>query len=155
MENFKIFGQKAFDMYSKYKESGFDTDSLKEYSEYTCVIVGLEKFKTMLGSEFDGAYSGLVSMVKGMPKISFVIIDSCDNIKKSEFASWYKDTVSGTKGTWVGNGMGTQYTLKSTLTARVLSAKLDKNFGYYVDGNTTVLLKFISEPGEEDEYETL
>ena len=155
LDNFKIFGQKAFDMYNKYKESGFDENSLSEFSEYICVIVGLEKFKTMLGSEFDGAYSGLVSMVKGMPKVSFLIIDSCDNLKKNEFASWYKDTITGTKGTWVGNGMGTQYTLKSTLTARVLSAKVDKNFGYYVDGNTTVLLKLISDPGEEDEYETL
>lgn len=53
--------------------------------------------------------------------------------------------------------MGAQYTLKSTLTSRVLSTKIDKNFGYYVDGNTTVLVKFISEIGEEESetYETL
>jgi hypothetical protein len=37
----------------------------------------------------------------------------------------------------------------------VLAAKLDKNFGYFIDGNTTVLIKVPSEVGEEDDYETL
>jgi len=83
-------------------------------------------------------------MIKGMPKVHFIIIDTADNLKKREFDSWYKDTISGTKGIWLGNGMGAQYTLKSTLTSRVLSTKIDKNFGYYVYGNTTVLVKFIS-----------
>ena len=155
LDNFKKFGKFVFDVYNKYKEAGFDTSVLSEYGEYVCVIVGIDKFKNMLGSEFDGAYSGLLSMIKGMPKIHFVIIDSADNFKKREFDSWYKDTISGTKGIWLGNGMGSQYTLKSTLTSRVLSTKLEKNFGYYVDGNTTVLVKFISEQGEEDTYETL
>ena len=155
LDNFKTFGKQVFDMYTKYKDSGFDVESLKEYGEYICFIVGIDKFKNMLATEFDGAYSGLVSMIKGMPKVRFVIIDSSDNIKKREFEPWYKDTVSGTRGVWVGNGMGTQYTIKSTLSSRVLSAKLEKNFGYYVDGNTTVLVKLISEMGDEEVYETL
>lgn len=157
LENFKVFGKFAFDMFNKYKEAGFDSNSLDEYNDYVCFIVGIDKFKNILGSEFDGAYSGLLTMIKGMPKVHFVIIDTADNLKKREFDSWYKDTISGTKGVWVGNGMGTQYTLKSTLTSRVLSAKIEKNFGYYVDGNTTVLVKFITEIGEEEieTFETL
>lgn len=155
LENFKVFGKFAFDLFNKYKEAGFDTNSISEYGEYVCVIVGVDKFKNMLGSEFDGAYSGLLSMIKGMPKIHFVLIDSADNFKKREFDTWYKDTITGTRGIWIGNGMGSQFTLKSTLTSRVLSVKLEKNFGYYVDGSTTVLVKFISEIGEEEIYETL
>lgn len=155
LDNFKIFGKFVFDIFNKYKEAGFDTNSIAKYGEYVCIIVGIDKFKNLLGSEFDGAYSGLLSMIKGMPKIHFVIIDSADNFKKREFDPWYKDTISGTRGIWIGNGMGSQYTIKSTLTSRVLSTKLEKNFGYYVDGNTTVLVKFISEVGEEEVYETL
>ena len=155
LENFKTFGKFVFDSFNKYKESGFDVNSLKEQGEYVCFIIGFEKFKNILGSEFDGAYSGLVSMIKSMPKIHFVLIDTCDNFKKREFDSWYKDTISGTKGIWIGNGIATQYTLKSTLSTRILGVKLDKNFGYYVDGNTTVLVKYISELGDEEVYETL
>ena len=155
MDNFKKFGQIAFDMNTKYKDSSFDPNSLKDEKERVCVIVGLEKFKTILAGEFDGAFSGLVSMLKGMPKVSFIIADTCDNMKKHEFEAWYKDTLSGTKGVWVGNGISGQYTLKSALSSRLLSAKIDKYFGYYVDGNTTVLVKFISEAGETEEYETL
>jgi hypothetical protein len=156
LDEFKSFGKFVFDSFNKFKESGFDPNSLKDQGEYVCFIVGLEKFKSVLGSEFDGAYSGLLSMVKSLPKFHFILIDTCDNFKKREFETWYKDTVSGTKGIWLGNGMGTQYTIKSSTPARLLSAKLDKNFGYFVDGNTTVLVKVISETGEtEENYETL
>ena len=155
LDNFKAFGKTIFDMYSKYKDSGFDVESLKDDPSYVCVIVGIDKFKTLLGGDFDGAFSGLLTMVKGMPKVSFVIIDTADNIKKREFEGWYKDTLPGTRGVWVGNGVANQYTLKSTLPSRVLSAKVEKDFGYYIDGNTTVLVKLISEVGEEEVYETL
>ena len=155
LDEFKAFGKFVFDSFNKFKESGFDPNSLKDQGEYVCFIVGLEKFKSVLGSEFDGAYSGLLSMVKSLPKFHFILIDTCDNFKKREFDAWYKDSLSGTKGIWIGNGMGTQYTLKSTLSSRILSTKLEKNFGYYIDGNTTVLVKFISELGDEEIYETL
>ena len=155
-ENFKSFGKIVFDAFEKYKAAGFDAGALADQAETVCFIVGFDKFKNVLGTDFDSAYGGLVSMVKAMPKFNFILVDTCDNFKKREFESWYKDTVSGTKGIWLGNGMGTQYTIKSSTPARLLSAKLDKNFGYFVDGNTTVLVKLISETGEtEDNYETL
>ena len=153
---FKTFGKIAFDAFEKYKAAGFDAAALNDQPETVCFIVGFDKFKNVLGTDFDSAYGGLVSMIKAMPKFNFILVDTCDNFKKREFETWYKDTVSGTKGIWLGNGMGTQYTIKSSTPARLLSAKLDKNFGYFVDGNTTVLVKVISETGEEEEnYETL
>jgi len=151
---FKEFGQIVFNMFNKYKEGNFDETVLNDSGEYVCVIIGIDKFKTVMGSEFDGAYAGLISMIKGMPKVSFVILDTCDNLKKNEFAQWYKETLTGTKGIWLGEGITSQYSLKSTLSSRVLNVKLDKGFGYYIDGNTTVMVKFITESGEE-EYETL
>ena len=154
-ESFKKFGKLVFDMFEIYKNSGFDANSLKDKEEYVCFIVGVDKFKNVMGDAFNGAFSGLLSMIKGMPKVHFVFADTSDNIKKREFEQWYKDTVSGIKGIWLGNGMSSQYTLKSSLPLRVLSANLDKNFGYYVDGNTTLLVKFLSADGTEEEYETL
>ena len=155
VENFKTFGKLAFDTFEKYKASGFDAESLKDQTEAVCFIIGFDKFKNVLGGDFDTAFGGLATMIKTMPKVNFVLVDTCDNFKKREFETWYKDTISGTKGIWLGNGMGTQYTLKSTLSSRILSTKLEKNFGYYIDGNTTVLVKFISELGDEEIYETL
>ncbi len=152
---FKQFGKFVFDMYDKYKNGGFDPESIKEYGEYVCIIVGIDKFKNVLGDEFNGAFGGLLSMIKAMPKVHFIFIDTVDNFKKNEFDGWYKDTLSSTRGIWIGNGIASQYTLKSTLPSRVLSAKVEKNFGYFIDGNTTVLIKVPSEVGEEDDYETL
>jgi hypothetical protein len=158
LDNFKNFGKLAFDTFEKYKQAGFDAGALNDQPESVCFIIGFDKFKNVLGTDFDNAFAGLVSMIKTMPKFNFVLVDTCDNFKKREFETWYKDTISGTKGMWVGNGMGTQYTIKSTTPARLLSAKLDKNFGYFVDGNTTVLVKYISDMGDgssTDTYETL
>ena len=51
--------------------------------------------------------------------------------------------------------MGSQFLIKSTLTSRALSVKVDNTFGYFVDGSVTVLMKVITEVGEEDQIETL
>ncbi len=152
--NFKEFADTVSKMYDEFEGSGFDENSLSKYSDYVCVIIGIDKFKTLLGADFNPLFGDLISRIKTMPKVHFVIIDVVDNIKKQEFDSWYKALFNGTRGTWIGNGMGTQFTLKSTLSTRVLSAKIPEDFGYYVDGSTTVLIKTITEVGEE-EYETL
>ena len=66
----------------------------------------------------------MINKIKAMPKVYFVFIDAVDNLKKQEFESWYKTLFNGTRGTWIGNGLGTQFTLKSTLSTRALSLKL-------------------------------
>jgi hypothetical protein len=152
--NFKPFSELINKMYTEFEESGFDENSIKSYSQYVCIIIGIDKFKTLMGSEFNPLFVDVVTKIKAMPKVNFVFIDEVDNIKKQEFEAWYKALFNGTRGTWIGNGIGTQFTLKSTLSTRALSAKIDDSFGYYVDGSTTVLIKIITEPGEE-EYETL
>ena len=152
--NFKTFSELISKMYTDFEQSGFDENSLASYGQYVFIIVGMEKFKTLLGTEFTPLFSDVVTKIKNMPKVNLVVIDAVDNIKKSEFDQWYKALFNGTRGVWIGNGLGSQFTLKSTLSTRLLSAKITDDFGYYVDGSTTVLVKTITEPGEE-EYETL
>ncbi len=152
--NFKTFSELVTKMYSDFEQSGFDENSLASYGQYVCIIVGIDKFKSLLGADYDTLFANVVSKVKNMPKVNLVVIDVVDNIKKQEFDSWYKEIFTGTRGIWVGSGLGTQFTLKSTLSTRALSIKLTDDFGFYVDGSTTVLVKLITEPGEE-EYETL
>ena len=152
--NFKTFSELISKMYTDFEQSGFDENSLASYGQYVFIIVGMEKFKSLLGTEFTPLFSDVVTKIKNMPKVNLVVIDAVDNIKKSEFDQWYKALFNGTRGVWIGNGLGSQFTLKSTLSTRLLSAKITDDFGYYVDGSTTVLVKTITEPGEE-EYETL
>ena len=152
---YKQFSDFLLKMYEDFEASGYDNSSLSKYSEYVCVIVGIDKFKMLLGSEFNTIFSDVIQKIKSMSKVHFVFIDGVDNIKKMEYDPWYKACMSGTRGIWIGNGMSTQYVLKSTLSTRQLSAKIDKNFGYYIDGTTTVLFKAITEVGEEDSYESL
>ncbi len=148
--NFKPFSELLKKMYEDYEKSGFDENSLSSYSQYVCIIAGMEKFKALLGEEYDNLFANLANKIKNMPKISFIIIDSIDNIKKQEYEQWYPNLLGGNRGIWIGEGMGDQLTLKSTVSTRFLSAKIPVGFGYFVDGPTTVLVKLITEPGEEE-----
>ena len=153
--NFKTFSDLISKMYEDFEKGGFDENAISSYGQYVCVIIGIEKFKSLLGTEFNSAFVDVINKIKAMPKVYFVFIDAVDNLKKQEFESWYKTLFNGTRGTWIGNGLGTQFTLKSTLSTRALSAKITDDFGYYVDGSTTVLIKTITDVGDEEEYETL
>jgi hypothetical protein len=142
-------------MYDEFATSGYDPAALSKYGDYVCVIAGIDKFKMLLGNDFNALFGDLLVKIKAMPKMYFVLVDGVDNFKKMEYDPWYKAVVSPTRGIWVGEGMGAQYTLKSTLSARQLSAKVDNTFGYYIDGSVTVLVKLITDVGEESDYEAL
>ena len=152
--SFKTLNESLTAMYKEFESSGFDENSLKDYPENICVIVGIDKFKLLFGAEFSSTFNDLLMKIKSMPKFHILIIDSVDNIKKMEFDGWYKSTINPTRGIWIGDGFANQFVLKSTLNTRLLGAKLEKNFAYYIDGSLTVLFKMITEDGE-DEYEAL
>ena len=153
--NFAEVNELFMQMYSTFENSGFDTNSLNDFADMVCVVAGIDKFKMLLGMDFALLFNELFSRIKAMPKVHLIIIDSVDNIKKMEFDPWYKAVCQSTRAIWIGEGMSSQFTIKSTMNTRQLSAKLDNDFGYFIDGSTTVLFKAITEDGEEAEYESL
>ena len=100
--NFKPFSELLKKMYEDYENSGFDENSLSSYSQYVCIIAGMEKFKALLGEEYDNLFANLANKIKNMPKISFIIIDSIDTIKKQEYGQWYPNLLGGNRGIWIG-----------------------------------------------------
>ena len=141
-------------MYEEFEKGGYDSSALSSYGEYVCIISGIDKFKMLLGNEFNTIFGDLLIKIKAMPKMHFIIFDSVDNIKKNEYDPWYKSVMSPSRGIWIGDGITNQFTLKSTLSSRILGVKIDNNFGYYIDGSVTVLIKVVTEVGEP-EIETL
>ena len=153
---FKSISDKITEMYSKFEQNGFDSSVLNDYENIVCVVVGVDKFKTLLGAEYGTCFNDVFTKIKSMPKVHLIIIDSVDNIKKMEFETWYKTIVNPSRGIWIGEGISNQFVLKSTQSARVLSAKIDDKFGYFIDGSVTVLMKVFTEIGEvDDDYEAL
>ena len=155
INSFKAINEEIMKMYQVYESSGFDTNSIKDYDSRTIVITGIDKFKMLMANEFNTLFADMVIKVKTMPKVNILIIDGVDNFKKMEFENWYKTIINPSRGVWIGDGITTQFTLKSTLSARTLSMRLDNSFGYFIDGSTTVLFKAITEEGEQDIYEAL
>ena len=152
---FKQLSDNFLKMYDIFEKAGYDALSLNNYSETVCVIVGIDKFKMLLGNDYGTVFNDLFTKIKTLPKVHLVIIDNVDNIKKMEYESWYKAVVNPSHGIWIGEGIANQFVLKSTQSSRVLSAKIDNKFGYFIDGSVTVLIKVITEIGEIEDYESL
>ena len=150
---YKEFTNKVNKMYDAFAAGGYDPAAIKDYPDMVCVIGGIDKFKMLTAIDFNPLFADLLVKIKAMPKFNLIMIDAVDNIKKLEYDPWYKAVVSPSRGIWVGDGMSTQFTLKSTLSARQLSAKLDNTFGYYIDGSVTVLVKLMTDVGEESEID--
>ena len=154
-DTFKQLSDFFLQMYDEFEKGSYDASALDKYGEYVCVIVGIDKFKLLLGLQFNSIFGDMFVKIKAMPKVHLILIDNVDNIKKMEYDAWYKAIANPSRGIWIGDGFSSQFTLKSTLASRTLSAKLDNTFGYYIDGSLTVLFKAITEVGEEDDYESL
>ena len=150
---YREFTNKVNKMYDAFAAGGYDPAAIKDYPDMVCVIGGIDKFKMLTAIDFNPLFADLLVKIKAMPKFNLIMIDAVDNIKKLEYDPWYKAVVSPSRGIWVGDGMSTQFTLKSTLSARQLSAKLDNTFGYYIDGSVTVLVKLMTDVGEESEID--
>ena len=155
VNNFVNLTKEISDAYEAYRSSNFDSSTLSTFANHTIIVNGINKFKAILGTEFDAKFSSLISNIKNMSHVNLLIIDSVDGIKKCEYDPWYKESIAGTKAIFLGNGFTTQYSIKSTMSTRILNTKLEKNFAYYINGNTTELIKVMSEAGDDDDYETL
>ncbi len=142
-------------MYEEFEKGGYDASTLNNYGEYVVVISGFDKFKMLLGSDFNSIFADLLVKIKAMPKVHFILLDSVDNIKKNEYDPWYKSVMNPSRGIWIGDGITNQFTLKSTLSSRILGVKIDNDFGYYIDGSVTVLIKVVNAIGEETEQQEI
>ncbi len=147
---FESFKENVEKLNEEYVNNGYDTSALDKYGDMVFVIVGINKIKTMLASNFDSLVTTPMIESKKLGKISYVIADSVDNLKKTEYDSWYKDIINSSKGVWIGDGLADQ-TLFRVFSTRSIEPNLPYNFAYYVVSNKLVLFKYIEKYGEPEE----
>ena len=83
--------------------------------------------------------------------MSYIIVDTFDNLKKLEYDLWYKDIVNSTRGIWIGNGLAEQSVLRLTVSSRAISNELPNNFGYNIVSGIPTLFKYIESYDTDDE----
>ena len=145
-ESFKKVTEQLNDIYVK---NDYDEKALNSYGDMVFVITGINKLKTILGTKFDTLISTPMMMSKKLSKMCYVIVDSFDNLKKVEYDLWYKDIVNSTRGIWIGNGLAEQSLFKLFASTRSVSAAIPDNFGYNIVSGIPVLIKYVTDIGEE------
>lgn len=143
--------KKIVDDFSKiYVDSDYDSNSLNAYGDMLFVIIGINKIKTILGPQFDTIVGSSLMASKKLSKMSYVIVDAFDNLKKLEYDIWYKDIVNSTRGIWIGNGLAEQSVFKLFASSKSISENIPNNFGYNVVSGIPTLFKYIESYDTED-----
>ena len=147
---FTSFKKITDDLTDIYVKSDYDSDSLSKYGDMVFVIVGINKIKTILGTNFDNLVGSTLMASKKLSKMSYIIVDTFDNLKKLEYDLWYKDIVNSTRGIWIGNGLAEQSIFRLTVGTKAASATIPNSFGYNIVSGNPTLFKYIESYDTDD-----
>ena len=127
----------------KYEESNFNKAIFKGQKPTTCIIIGIDSFKSKLNADNKNKLGDLLESGKDLGTINFIIVDSIDKIKKFEFESWYKNAVNPANGIWIGNGVQDQFSLKITQKVPEMKDIIPPNFCFVVNRGKAEYVKFV------------
>ena len=77
--------------------------------------------------------------------ISYIFIDSIDNIKRSELETWYKTLVKTNTGIWLGNGIMDQYSLKTNQKIEEMKRNISDDYCFVIKNGIPECVKFVSQ----------
>ena len=116
----------------------------KNPNTVVCMIVGLSSLLSKMSAIEKGKFTKMIQDAKKLGTIKFIMVETIDNIKSICYEIWYKTNIDLSEGVWIGNGIGNQFTLKVTTSARILRAEIEPQFGYVVKKGKATLVKFIT-----------
>ena len=148
---FESFKKIIDDLNDVYVNSGYDSSSLNNYGHMVLIITGINKLKTILGQDFDSLIGQPMMNSKKLSKMSYILVETFDNLKKLEYDLWYKDIVNSTRGIWIGNGLAEQSIFKLFSSAKSISNNIPNNFGYNIVSGMPTLFKYIESYDAEDD----
>jgi len=148
---FESFKKVIDDLNEVYVNSGYDSESLNNYGDMVLVITGINKIKTILGANFDPLVGQPMMNAKKLSKLTYILVETFDNLKKLEYDLWYKDIVNSTRGIWIGNGLAEQSIFKLFSSTRSISNNIPNSFGYNIVSGMPTLFKYIESYNAEDD----
>ena len=148
-ENFNDCFTKLYDMVNEannlYKESNYNKKILENRKKITCIIIGINSFKSKLSEDNKLKFPELFSMAKDLDIIHFIFVDSIDEFKKIELESWYKNCINNNNGIWIGNGLADQFTLKVSQKIDEMKEDVPNNFCFVLMRGKVTYVQFVEE----------
>ncbi|MBR5278283.1 MAG: type VII secretion protein EssC [Clostridia bacterium] len=133
-----------------YKDAKLDLSSLDGYSEKAYIIIGFKRFVDQLSADGKDKLFTLLDKAEPFYKLHFVVMESANRLNTYNYEAWYKRTITGSDGIWIGDGIADQYVLKLNKITRELYDENGNNYGYLVYRNRPNLIKLLSNNAEED-----
>ena len=135
-----------------YKDAQMNPAVLDGYAPAVVIVLGLAKLLGRLSD--DGKDKCKVMLEKGEAayKIHFVIADSAAGLSAFQYDAWFKKSVAGADGVWIGDGFTEQYVLKPNKVTSELYEEIGDAFGYVLSKNKPVLAKLLVTEAAEEEY---
>ncbi len=134
-----------------YTENGYSRESLKDKPLITVVLSGISDVLNRLSDEVKTAFLEALEKGKDLGVANIILIDSSQGLKKLEYDSWYKTTVTNNRGIWLGNGVADQLSIKLSKTPRELREIVDAGFGYSIVNGVATLIKAIDYREEKED----
>ena len=146
-----ILQNKKENIKDQYIEFFKDMIKSNDLKDTICVIIGLDKFLTELGSQ-DLFFESLKN-AEELKKCFYVIIDSTINLNNYCHFEWYKKYVTNSTGIWLGSGVSEQYILKSSLSSVKLLNNCGICYGYNFMNGKPALIKLLGMKEVDEENE--
>ena len=124
--------------YQKFKSD----QRLEKCTHLTLIIVGLESFLNQIKDNISD-FEELLEKGSNLGKITVLLIDSIDILKKHEFDKWYKNYLLSSQGIWVGYGITDQFGLKLSKTPKFCYEEISDLFGYVVKNGIPTQVKLL------------
>lgn len=132
------------DQYKIYVDNNYNKKSLEGQTNITCMILGINDFKNKLSDDNKKSFDSLFEKGKDLGTFNFIIVDLPDKLKKMEYDSWYKNSVTNNRGIWLGNGIANQYVIKLNKIPRELYEEIPNDFGYVIEKGYALLIKTVN-----------
>ena len=129
--------------YDQYTSSNYNMESIANHKKLVCMIYGLHSFISKLDADTKKKWDELFVLDRDIHLLSFVFVDSPDNIKKYAFEQWMKDSFDGNRGVFVGNGISEQMLCKISKLSREDREEIDLESGFHIRSSKAIPIKLI------------
>lgn len=129
--------------YDQYISSNYNMESIANHKKLVCMIYGLHSFISKLDADTKKKWDELFVLDRDIHLLSFVFVDSPDNIKKYAFEQWMKDSFDGNRGVFVGNGISEQMLFKISKLSREDREEIDLESGFHIRSSKAIPIKLI------------
>ncbi len=131
------------EQYNIYVQNNHNNRSLSSYKKMVVLIHSFDKFIVKIGGENKKKFEDLITKGKELETFVFILSDTPSNLKKYEFDTWYKNSITNTSGIWISNGVTDQNVIKANIPFRNNLKEIGPENGVIIKNSKPYLVKLI------------